>query len=338
MNNRYSRQQLFKQIGFEGQEKIRHKHVLIVGAGALGSAGAEAFVRAGIGKLTIIDRDYVEWSNLQRQQLYNEKDVEDKLPKAIAAKKHLNRINSEVEIEALVMDARTDNMDNILNDVDVLIDATDNFDIRFILNDLSHKYDIPWIYGSCVGSYGTTYTIIPGKTPCLHCILKSVPIGGATCDTAGIISPAVQIVSAYQVAEAFKILVDDFSTLRNTFLTFDVWSNQYYSIKLDKIRTESCPSCGLDKTYPYLSYENQTKTEVLCGRNTVQIRPARNIEYRFDQLEKQLKANGAVTRNPYLLSCQLHDYRVVIFKDGRVFIHGTNNIQLAKNLYYRLLG
>ncbi|MFK9117112.1 MoeB/ThiF family adenylyltransferase [Peribacillus castrilensis] len=338
MNNRYSRQQLFKKIGFEGQEKIRHKNVLIVGAGALGSAGAEAFVRAGIGKLTIIDRDYVEWSNLQRQQLYNEKDVEDKLPKAIAAKKHLNRINSEVEIEALVMDARADNMDNILDDVDVMIDATDNFDIRFILNDLSHKYNIPWIYGSCVGSYGSTYTILPGKTPCLHCILKSVPIGGATCDTAGIISPAVQIVSAYQVAEAFKILVDDFSTLRNTFLTFDVWSNQHYSIKLDKIETESCPSCGLDRTFPYLSYENQTKTEVLCGRNTVQIRPARNIEYSFDQLEKQLKAHGSVTRNPYLLTCHVQNHRVVIFKDGRVFVHGTNNIQLAKNFYYGLLG
>ncbi|WP_141994763.1 MoeB/ThiF family adenylyltransferase [Bacillus sp. B4EP4a] len=338
MNDRYSRQQKFKQIGFEGQEKIRHKHVLIIGAGALGSAGAEAFVRAGIGKLTIIDRDYVEWSNLQRQQLYNEKDVEEKLPKAIAAGKHLKRINSEVEIEALVMDARADNMENLLGNVDVLIDATDNFYIRFILNDLSHKYNIPWIYGSCVGSYGATYTILPGKTPCLHCILKSIPVGGATCDTAGIINPSVQIVSAYQVAEAFKILVDDFSTLRNTFLTFDVWSNQHYSIKLDKIKTESCPSCGLDRTYPYLSYENQTKTEVLCGRNTVQIRPARNMEYSFDQLEKQLKANGEVIRNPYLLSCQLHDYRVVIFKDGRVFIHGTNNIQLAKNFYYRLLG
>jgi molybdopterin-synthase adenylyltransferase len=336
--DRYSRQQLFNQIGFKGQEKIRHKHVLIVGAGALGSAGAEAFVRAGIGKLTLIDRDYVEWSNLQRQQLYNENDAENKIPKAIAAEKHLKQINSEVEIEALVMDARPDNMESLLHNVDVIIDATDNFDIRFILNDLSHKYKIPWIYGSCVGSYGTTYTILPGKTPCLHCILKHVPVGGATCDTAGIISPAVQIVSAYQVAEAFKILVDDYSSLRNTFLTFDVWSNQHYSIKLDKIKTDSCPSCGQARTYPYLSYENQTKTEILCGRNTVQIRPARSIQYNFDQLEKQLDSHGKVTRNPYLLSCQLPDYRLVIFGDGRVFIHGTNDIQFAKNLYYRLLG
>ncbi|PLR66351.1 molybdopterin-synthase adenylyltransferase MoeB [Bacillus sp. UMB0893] len=338
MTDRYSRQQLFKQIGFKGQEKIRHKHVLIVGVGALGSACAEAFVRAGIGKLTIIDRDYVEWSNLQRQQLYTEKDANDKIPKAIAAEKRLKQINSEVEIEALVMDARPENLENLLSNVDIIIDGTDNFDIRFIINDLSHKYNIPWVYGSCAGSYGATYTVIPGRTPCLNCILKRVPIGGATCDTAGIISPAVQIVAAYQVTEAFKILVEDFSTVRNTFLTFDVWSNQYHSFNLDKIKTESCPSCGTVRTYPNLSYDNQTKTEVLCGRNTVQIRPAKMVEYSFDQVEKLLKAYGTVTKNKYLLSCQLQDYRMVIFKDGRVFIHGTNNIQLAKNLYYRLLG
>ncbi|MBM7583976.1 adenylyltransferase/sulfurtransferase [Bacillus pakistanensis] len=338
MTSRYSRQQLFKQIGFKGQEKIRQKQVLIVGAGALGSACAEAFVRAGIGKLTIIDRDYVEWSNLQRQQLYTEKDADNKIPKAIAAGKHLKQINSEVEIETLVMDVRHDNLENLLSNVDMIIDGTDNFDIRFILNDLSHKHNIPWVYGSCVGSYGATYTVIPGRTPCLNCILKRVPAGGATCDTAGIISPAVQIVSAYQVTEAFKIFVEDFLTLRKTYLTFDVWSNQYYSINLDNINTESCPSCGTDRTYPYLSYENQTKTEVLCGRNTVQIRPAKVLEYSFDKVEKLLKSHGSVTKNPYLLSCQLQDYRMVIFKDGRVFIHGTNNIQFAKNLYYRLLG
>ena len=338
MTDRYSRQQLFKPIGFEGQEKIRHKRVLIVGAGALGSAGAEAFVRAGIGKVTIIDRDYVEWSNLQRQQLYTENDAEDKIPKAIAAEKHLKQINSEVEIETFVMDATPDNLENLLSDVDVIIDGTDNFDIRFVLNDLSHKFNIPWIYGSCVGSYGVTYTVIPGKTPCLNCILKEVPVAGATCDTSGIISPAVQIVSAYQVSEALKILVEDFASLRNTFLTFDVWSNQHYSINLEKINTDGCLSCGSFRTYPYLSYENQTKTEIICGRNTVQIRPAKTIEYSFDQLEKRLNIHGDVTKNPYLLSCQLQDYRMVIFKDGRVFIHGTNDIQLAKNLYYSLLG
>jgi adenylyltransferase/sulfurtransferase len=338
VNDRYSRQQLFTQIGDEGQTKIRSKHVLIVGAGALGSAGAEALVRAGIGKLTIIDRDYVEWSNLQRQQLYSEIDASRKLPKAIAAQNRLMQINSEVQIKGLVMDAGSDNMDSLLKDIDVIVDGSDNFDIRFIINDFSQKYGIPWIYGSCVGSYGACYTILPGKTTCLQCMLKSVPISMAACDTVGIISPAVQMVAAYQVAEALKILVEDFSSLRKTFLSFDLWKNQYYSINLDKAKGADCKSCGESKDYPYLSYENQTKLEVLCGRNTVQIRPSSVVHYDFDQMEVQFKKHGKVDRNPYLLSCQIGDYRFVIFKDGRVFIHGTNDIQKAKNIYHRLIG
>lgn len=259
MADRYSRQQLFKPIGSKGQEKIRNKHVLIVGAGALGSASAESFVRAGVGKLTIIDRDYVEWSNLQRQQLYSEQNAREKMPKAIAAKNRLEQINSEVQIHAFVMDATSENMEGLLKNVDVIIDATDNFDIRFVINDLSQKHNIPWVYGSCVGSYGMSYTIIPQETPCLHCMLKNIPVTGVTCDTAGIISPTVQIVAAYQVAEALKILVKDFSAIRKTFFMFDIWSNQNHFIKLGKIKTDACLSCGLNRTYPYLSYENQTK-------------------------------------------------------------------------------
>ncbi|MDQ4481092.1 MULTISPECIES: molybdopterin-synthase adenylyltransferase MoeB [Bacillus cereus group] len=338
MAERYSRQQLFKPIGDRGQEKIRNKHVLIVGAGALGSASAESFVRAGIGKLTIIDRDYVEWSNLQRQQLYSEEDAREKLPKAIAAKNRLEKLNSEVQIDAFVMDACAENLEGLLENVDVIIDATDNFDIRFIINDLSQKYNIPWVYGSCVGSYGMSYTIIPQETPCLHCVLKNVPVTSVTCDTAGIISPTVQIVAAYQVAEALKILVEDFSAIRKTFFMFDIWSNQNHFIKLGKIKTDACLSCGLNRAYPYLSYENQTKVAVLCGRNTVQIRTVESRQYNFDDIEKVLKKLGEVDRNPYLLSCQLDEYRVVIFRDGRVFIHGTNDISKAKQLYYRVFG
>lgn len=338
MAERYSRQQLFKPIGDRGQEKLRNKHVLIVGAGALGSASAESFVRAGIGKLTIIDRDYVEWSNLQRQQLYSEEDAREKLPKAIAAKNRLEKLNSEVQIDAFVMDACAENLEGLLENVDVIIDATDNFDIRFIINDLSQKYNIPWVYGSCVGSYGMSYTIIPQETPCLHCVLKNVPVTGVTCDTAGIISPTVQIVAAYQVAEALKILVEDFAAIRKPFFMFDIWSNQNHFIKLGKIKTDDCPSCGLNRTYPYLSYENQTKVAVLCGRNTVQIRTVESRQYNFDDIEKVLKKLGEVDWNPYLLSCQLDEYRVVIFRDGRVFIHGTNDISKAKQLYYRVFG
>lgn len=338
MTERYSRQQLFQPIGNKGQQQIRSKHVLVVGAGALGSASAEALVRAGIGKLTLVDRDYVEWSNLQRQQLYTEQDAQNKLPKAVAAKNRLRQINTEVKIEALVMDAQPANLESIVQTADLIIDATDNFDIRFILNDLSHKYEVPWIYGSCVGSYGTTYTVIPNVTPCLHCILKKVPVGGATCETAGIISPAVQIVAAYQITEALKILVGDVEALRHTFLTFDVWNNQQAEFKTGKMKSYECSSCGSTRTYPYLAYENQLKTEVLCGRETVQIRPSQQHLHNFDELEKRLKNQGKVDRNPYLLSCQLPEQRFVIFQDGRVFIHGTNDIQFARSLYYRLLG
>lgn len=338
MHNRYSRQQLFNPIGEKGQQLLKQKHALLIGVGALGSANAEALVRAGIGRLTMIDRDYVEWSNLQRQQLYTEQDAQEKVPKVIAAKKRLQSINSEVEINALILDACTDKLLGLLEDVDLMIDATDNFDVRFMMNDLAQKYQIPWIYGSCVGSYGATYTIVPGKTPCLHCLLKAVPNTGMTCDTVGIISPTVQIVAAYQAAEALKLLAGDEKARRKSYLTFDVWQNQHYEINVDKIRKDDCPSCGKNPTYPYLSYENQKKLEILCGRDAVQIRPPKPIHYDLNQLAVQLRPYGDIQKNPYLLSCQASDYRLVIFQDGRVLIHGIQDIQEAKSIYYRLLG
>lgn len=338
MHNRYSRQQLFRPIGDKGQQLLNEKHVLIIGVGALGSASAEALVRAGIGKLTIIDRDYVEWSNLQRQQLYTEQDAQEKIPKVIAAKNRLQCINSAVEVNGFVLDAFSDELIGLLNGVDLMIDATDNFDVRFMMNDLAQKYQIPWIYGSCIGSYGATYTIIPGKTPCLHCLMKVLPNTGMTCDTVGIISPAVQIAAAYQVAEALKLLVGDEDAVRTSYLTFDVWQNQHYEINVDKMRDEDCPSCGQNRTYPYLSYENQTKLEILCGRDAIQIRPPKPIHYQLDQLAVQLSSYGEIHKNPYLLSCQAKDYRVVIFQDGRVVIHGIEDPERAKSIYYQLLG
>lgn len=338
MQNRYSRQQLFNSIGQAGQQSIQQKHVLIIGAGALGSASAEALVRAGVGKLTLIDRDYVEWSNLQRQQLYTEQDAQEKLPKVIAAKTRLQSINKDVDIHVAIMDACTESLLPLLVGVDVMVDATDNFDVRFVMNDLAQKHRIPWVYGSCVGSYGATYTIVPGTTPCLHCLLKVMPHTGMTCDTVGIISPTVQIVAAYQVAEVLKLLVGDEKALRKSYLTFDVWQNQHYEINVEKIRQEDCPSCGSKPIYPYLSYENQTKLEILCGRDAVQIRPPKPIYYQLEQLANQLRPYGEIQKNPYLLSCQAEDYRIVIFQDGRVVIHGIQDIQKAKSIYYRLLG
>ncbi|KOS28267.1 thiamine biosynthesis protein MoeB [Bacillus anthracis] len=337
MQERYSRQELFSPIGEKGQRKIREKHVLIIGAGALGTANAETFVRAGIGKLTIADRDYVEWSNLQRQQLYTEEDAKQCKPKAIAATEHLKKINSEVEIEPVVTDVTVQEMEELVKNVDVIIDATDNFETRLIINDISQKYNIPWIYGACVGSYGVTYTILPGKTPCLRCLMEH-PVSGATCDTAGIIQPAVQIVVAHQVTEALKILVEDFEALRETMLSFDIWNNQYLSLKVNKQKKRTCPSCGKKRTYPSLTFESQAKTEVLCGRNTVQIRPGVKRVLNLEEIKKRLQKIVDVKKTPYLLSFLIDEYRFVLFTDGRAFIHGTNDIKIAKRLYAKYIG
>jgi sulfur carrier protein ThiS adenylyltransferase len=337
--DRYSRQILFAPIGEEGQNRISQKHVLIIGAGALGTGSAEALVRAGIGKLTIIDRDYVEWSNLQRQQLYSEEDAKSRIPKAIAAQKRLKMINSTVEVQAIVADAAVEELEEWVKQVDLIVDATDNFETRMIINDAAQKHEVPWIYGACVGSYGISYTIIPKKTPCLSCLLETVPLGGMTCDTAGIISPAVQMVVSYQISEALKILAEDFDALRNKLVSFDLWKNQYSAIKVDKLKNDDCPSCGKAPAYPFLSYENQTKTAVLCGRDSVQIRPAAAGERDLETLERVLhKQGGTVQRNPYLLSYGLDRHRLVIFKDGRVLVHGTKDIAEAKTLYHKYIG
>ncbi|HFR4185129.1 thiazole biosynthesis adenylyltransferase ThiF [Bacillus cereus] len=339
MNNRYSRQELFSPIGEEGQQKIREKHVLIIGAGALGSANAEMFVRAGVGTVTIVDRDYVDWSNLQRQQLYAESDVENNLPKAVAAKKRLEEINSEVRVKALVQDVTAEELEELVTNVNVMIDATDNFETRFIVNDIAQKYSIPWIYGACVGSYGLSYTIRPSKTPCLSCLLQSIPLGGATCDTAGIISPAVSLVVSHQVTEALKLLVEDYESLRDGLVSFDVWKNEYSCMNVQKLRKHNCPSCGENALYPYLNKENTSKTAVLCGRNTVQIRPPYKEEMDFERYKELLNDRvNDLNVNPYLLSFSVEEKRLVAFKDGRVLVHGTKDISEAKTVYHRYFG
>lgn len=338
MLNRYSRQILFEPIGEKGQQILREKHVLIVGLGALGTQSSETLARAGIGKLTIVDRDYIEWSNLQRQQLYTEEDAEGRIPKAVAAEKRLKAINSEVEIESHIMDVTPLELEELVKDVDLILDGTDNFDIRMMINDISQKYNIPWIYGSCVGSYGMSYTIIPGKTPCLHCLLETVPVGGPTCDTAGIISPTVSQVVVHQTAEALKLLTGNVDALRNKLISFDVWENQTVQMNVSSLKNKHCPSCGEDATYPFLSFDEQTKTAVLCGRQSVQIRPPKKQTRNLQQLADQLvKTGGKVEVNDFLLSFTINDERMVLFQDGRALIHGTNDVDKAKTLYHRYL-
>ncbi|MBD1381891.1 thiazole biosynthesis adenylyltransferase ThiF [Metabacillus arenae] len=340
--DRYSRQILFSSIGEIGQKKIRNSHILIIGAGALGSASAEMLTRAGIGKITMADRDYVEWSNLQRQQLYTEEDAENRLPKAIAAKQRLKAVNSEVEIESVVEDITAQSIELLLKDhCDLIIDATDNFETRLLINDAAQKYKIPWIYGGCVGSYGLTFTILPGETPCLACMLNHLPADGMTCDTVGIISPAVQMVASYQTAEALKWITGNHEQMRRKLLSFDVWTNQFTQISIDSMKKKDCPSCGESPTYPNLSFENMTKTAVLCGRDTVQIRPGQKREISFELLEKQLNGNGSVREiqaNPYLISFKVDEYRFVVFRDGRILLHGIKDVVKAKTLYHQYLG
>lgn len=339
MSERYSRQRLFAPIGQAGQSRLAQKHVLIVGAGALGASSAETLVRAGIGKLTIVDRDYVEWSNLQRQQLYTEEDAKQRLPKAIAAQNRLRSINSEVDVCAQVMDVSAREIAQLAADTDLILDASDNFEIRMIINDISQKLSIPWIYGSAVGSYGIVAVIVPSQTPCLNCMLERVPIGGETCDTAGIIAPAAQMVAAYQTAEALKICVEDWQAVRGKLLAFNLWSNEYSAIPLHSLKRAECPSCGEKRTYPYLQRQNATLTAVLCGRDTVQIRPPAAVQLDLVKLAGRLaELEGKVERNPYLVSFTIGKHRLAIFQDGRVLVHGTKDTAEARSLYHRYLG
>lgn len=336
MTGRYSRQMLFKPIGEIGQQKLRKKNVLILGCGALGSANSENLVRAGVGRLTLIDRDYVELSNLQRQQLYTEKDVNDQVPKAVAAKAKLEQINSDVDIESYVLDATPDSLQPLLKGVDLVIDATDNFEARLILNDLMQKLTIPWVFGSCVGSTGMSYTIFPHETPCLSCLLDTVPVSGATCDSVGVISPAVQMVVAHQTTEALKILVEDKQHLRTRLITFDLWTNHYHQINVERAKKPNCPSCGINPSHPYLTYKFRTKTEILCGRNTVQIRTPHKLNLQI--LAERLQQIVPIKQNDFLLSVQYKSYRLVFFHDGRALIHGTDSIEKAKSIYNQLAG
>ncbi|KMY50069.1 ThiF family adenylyltransferase [Peribacillus loiseleuriae] len=335
MTNRYSRQELF--LGSKAQAKIKEASVIIIGAGALGSASAEMLARAGIGRLTIVDRDYVDLSNLQRQQLYTEEDVRNQLPKAIAAKTRLEQINSEIIINSFIQDVNGLNIEELIEDHSVIVDATDNFETSLIVNDAALKHRIPFLFGACVGSYGLTYPIIPGETPCLHCLLNHLPMDGMTCDTVGVISPIVQITAALQVTQVLQILSGE--TLFPMLQSMDIWKNEKAEINVTQLKNKLCPTCGEHPSYPFLLFENQMKTDVLCGRDAVQLRPGLKPKtYSLPYLLERLKNH--VTNpvlNRYLLSCKFEDYRIVFFEDGRSIIHGTNEAKKARAVYKRFI-
>lgn len=335
--DRYSRQELFEPIGSEGQKKIGQAHALIIGAGALGSANAEMLVRSGIGRLTIVDRDILDWSNLQRQQLYTEQDVKDQLPKAAAAKKRLSEINSWVEVETIIADVTADNAEELTKGKTLIVDATDNIETRLLMNDAALKRGIPFFMGAIVASYGLTYSIGLGDFPCLHCLLDTLPPQTLTCDTAGVISPIVQVVAAHQVTNVFKYIVGE--KVDNRLKSFDLWSGDQAAIDVATLRRKDCPSCSKQADYPFLSKKNQTKTAVLCGRDTVQLTlsRSRNLELR-EMAESISPIVTDLISNKHLIACRFDGHRVVLFRDGRMLVHGTKDIIKAKTVASKLMG
>ena len=337
MLERYSRQVRFASIGEWGQKKLMDSRVLVVGAGALGSWLIDMLARAGVGHILIVDRDYVEESNLQRQQLYSMNDVKDRTPKAIAAKNRVWHVNPTIKVDAYVMHADVSNLEPLVQEVDLILDGTDNFDIRFLINDLAVLYKKPWIFGACVGSYGTTFTIIPNKTPCLQCLLRTVPIQTMTCDSAGIISPAVGQVVVHQMVEAMKILTGQMDALRKTYLYFDLWTNEQMSMKVGNAKHKSCITCGENPSYPFLQFENQTKTSVLCGRDTVQIRPPQPMEITMEEISRRLKhLSYEVTSYMHLVIGEKDGEKLVVFSDGRMLVHGTKDMEKGKAIFQKI--
>ncbi len=337
---RYSRQHLFTPIGKNGQEKLINSKVAIVGMGALGTSLANHMVRAGVGYVRIIDRDFVEYSNLQRQMLFDEADAKESMPKVIAAKLKLNAINSLVHIDAHIADLTWKNAEDLLQDVDLILDGTDNFEVRYLINDVAIKHHIPWIYGGAVSSRGMTITIIPEKTPCLRCLFPDQKAHGSTdtCDTVGVIGPIIQVVAAYQATEAMKLLVGDNEHLSASLRNFELWQNDFSEINLKNARNEACPACG-QHHYDFLDPEDKKDRYVsLCGRDTVQISPAKDVTFDLNQLAEKLKRVGKVEQTPYLLKFSVDSYDLTIFQDGRMLVHGTNEPVIAKNIYAKFIG
>ncbi|GAA0443321.1 thiazole biosynthesis adenylyltransferase ThiF [Lentibacillus halophilus] len=332
---RYSRQMLFGPIQETGQKKLTESSVLVIGAGALGSVICNQLVRAGVGTIRLIDRDYVEWSNLQRQMLFDEDDAVNVVPKAIAAKQKLEKMNSHVTVEAIVGNVAVANIRELLEGMDVVLDGTDNFSTRYLLNDACFQKGIPFSYGGVVSSRGMQAFFTPGVTPCLRCMAKGEAASGQTCDTAGVISPAVNMVASHQVTETLKYLTGNQDALRQTLKTFDLWLNNGYDMRLSASAPD-CPVCQ-NEDYPSLRKSAQNEETVLCGRDTVQIH--RETSRDLEQWETILTPTAALQRTPFLLKAVFNDdIQFVLFQDGRVLVQGTEDPVQARILYDRYIG
>ena len=337
---RYERQMRYPPIGESGQGKLRDSQVLICGCGALGSVLANTLARAGVGHLRLVDRDFLELNNLQRQVLYEEADVEATIPKAVAAREKLRRINSQIEIEAHVVDVSSTNVLALVDGIDLILDGTDNFETRFLLNDVSLQQGIPWIYGGCIGAEGQSITIIPGETACLRCVMPEPPPPGSTptCDTAGILGPAVNVTASFQACEALKILSGNLDTISRSWTIFDLWDNEFRQVSLASLQTGGdCPACER-REFPWLDGSRGVHSAVLCGRNSVQLSFPGQESVRLDALEERLRGVAQVLRNRFLLRFNVDDYHVTVFPDGRAIVGGTEDLAEARSVYAKYIG
>jgi molybdopterin/thiamine biosynthesis adenylyltransferase len=333
--DRYSRQILLPAIGPQGQLRLAASRVAIVGCGATGCVAAGLLARAGVGTLRLIDRDYVDSSNLQRQSLFDESDAAASLPKAIAAARKIAAFNSEIAIQPEVADLTPENAERLLNAVDLLIDGTDNFETRYLLNDFAVQSSIPWIYVAAVASYGVTMTILPGETACLSCMVPEPPRGNLeTCDTVGVLNSAVSLVASFASAEALKLLVGDRAHLRRTLLSFDLWTNQRSELQAARPRP-GCPTCDR-RDFVHLAGRRQPFV-TLCGRNSVQIHE-RGRAISFAEIGERLKPHGTVRHNDFVLKFWREPYELTLFPDGRAIIKGTQDPSVARSLYTRYIG
>ncbi len=331
---RYSRQVLFAGIGAEGQERLLGASAVLVGCGAMGAAVANLLVRAGIGSLRLIDRDFVEASNLQRQTLYEESDARENLPKAIAAERRLRAINSSARIEGIVADLTSENARELLSGFPLILDGTDNFETRYLINDYAIKRTTAWIYAAAVGSYAVTMNILPGETACLSCIFPEAPSGTVeTCETAGILNSAVNLVASIAATEALKFLVGARSKMRRTLLSWDVWTNERAELAASPPRA-GCRACLGD--FVHLAGAGRPHI-TLCGRNSVQIHE-RQRPVDFLELSTRLQPLGNVRHTEFVLKFWREPYEMTLFPDGRAIIKGTTDTAIARSLYARYVG
>lgn len=335
MVDRYSRQTLFGGIGEEGQRRLAKSCAVIIGCGALGTIIATSLVRAGVGRVRIIDRDFIEYHNLQRQVLFDEDDIRDQLPKAIAAERHLRKVNSSIEIEGIVADVNCTNIEGFVRDADIILDGLDNFETRLLINDVSLKHKIPWVYGGAISSLGMTMTIIPHETPCFRCVSAN-PTGRGmtlTCDTAGVISPAPFIIGSWQTAEAMKILVGA-EDINRQLLVIDVWKGTFNHFKIRP--NENCPTC--QGKYEFLDGKLGVKATALCGQNAVQVLYPEVREISFKELAARLKSVAEVNYNEFMLRFTADNHEMVVFPDGRAILRNNTDESLARGLYAKYIG